>query len=282
MSTPTPPMGRLPVPVRKFHGEDVMSYARRAAEANGTTAAAIERTARSDGFSLPAGRDTEQRRDLWQQLRGLQPAAFTEPETVGGDEVVTRPLCLRCCAGRRASGRLPEVGWVCLRHQWWIGNSQRSVRALPELCAAEHQFRRVLVPRGVLVATRVAQRVEAAILGLPEDLLLSRAQRLDAAQVSRELLSYPEIVTLTCLITDPQFGAQVLTPVPKDERYRLVSEAVANKLSRVDADDLWDVVNPLWQLLNLEHDWVSTARLRGVEPSDGQWNLLRCWDAATV
>ncbi|WP_297008867.1 hypothetical protein, partial [uncultured Corynebacterium sp.] len=121
----------------------------------------------------------------------------------------------------------------------------------------------------------MAQRVEAAVLGLPEDLLLSRAQRLDAAQVSRELLSYPEIVTLTCPITDPQFGAQVLKPAPKDERYRMFSEAVANKLSRADADDLWDVVNPLWQLLNLEYDWVSTARLRGFEPSDALWNVLR-------
>lgn len=263
--------------VRKFPGEDVMSYSRRAAEANGMTAAAIERTARSDGYTLPSGRDTDQRRELWRQLGGLRDAAFTEPDTVSGDEVVTRPLCLRCCAGERASGRLPEVGWVCLRHQWWIGNSQCSVRALPELCAAERRFRQVLVPRGVLVATRVAQRVEAAVLGLPEDLLLSRAQRLDVAQVSRELLSYPEIVALTCLMTDPEFGAQMLEPAPKEERYRLVSEAVSNTLSRVEADQLWDVVNPLWQLLNLEYEWMSMARLRGVEPTDGQWNLLRHW-----
>lgn len=277
MSAPTPSLGRLPVRVRRFHGEDVMTYAHRAAEANGTTSTALERTARSDGFSLPAGRDTEQRRDLWRQLGGLHPAAFTEPETVGGDEVATRTLCLRCCAGHRATGRLPGVGWVCLRHRWWIGDAQCSARALPELCAAERRFRRVLVPREVLVVTRVAQRVELALLGLPEKLLVSRARRLDAAQASRGLLSYPEFVALTCLITDPVFGEQVLTLAPKDERYRLVSEAVADTLSWVAVDDLWDVVNPLWQLLNLEYDWVSTARLCGVEPSDGQWNLLRCW-----
>lgn len=282
MNTPTPPIGRLPVPLRRFHGENVLSFSRRAAEANGTTSAAIERTARSDGYSLPAGRVTEQRRELWRQLGGLHAAAFTEPETVGGDEVVTRTLCLRCCAGQRAYGRLPEVGRVCLHHQWWIGDPQCSVRGLPELCAAERQFRRVLVPRGVLVDTRLTRLVETAALRVSEDLLVPQARQKNAAQASWELRRYPEFVALTCMITDPLFGKRVLTPAPKDERYHLISEAVASTLNWVDVDRLWNVVNSLWQLLNLEYDWVTSALLRGAEPSDGQWNLLRYWTENTL
>lgn len=138
----------------------------------------------------------------WRQLGGLHLRAFTSPTVIAGEPVLVRPLCRRCSRGERVTGRLPQTGWVCARHRQWNGPHQFNVRLLPELVAAERHFRRVLVPRGVLVNTpamRVARDCAAASITLHS--LIERAERVGSNEI--EMLLYPETVQIARLITQP-------------------------------------------------------------------------------
>lgn len=221
-----------------------MSYARRLAEANGATPALIERTVRSNGYPLPAGRESEERRQLWRHLGALSPEAFTEPVTFEGDEVVARPLCLRCCTGQVARGRLPYTGWVCARHRRWIGPVQYDVRGLPALIAAEQRFRRVLAPRAVVVDSPVYRLAgQAASQALDRTCLNQRAQQLGFDAPPQELLVYPETVRLACLITDPRFLDVAFTRSPEQRRLEFVTAQVERVLTGHEGS--WLAVRPI-------------------------------------
>jgi hypothetical protein len=134
--------------------------------------------------------------------------------------VTTRDLCLRCTRGNPATGRLPHLGWVCLRHRCWTSQPQRPVgqvyhrdgyrltrRVLSSpVLAAERAFRAHLAPLGVLVDSPLMLfALELAHLTCPTDSSQSwfderpdpyRRAALYIAQVSwARLLATPRIET---------------------------------------------------------------------------------------
>lgn len=264
---------RLPVPSRYFAGESLNSYNRRLSSANTTTVADIERALKSAGHTISAGRHAEDRKALWRILGGLPPSAFTTPTELDGEEVVERQLCLQCCSGHMARGRLPTVGHICLRHKRWFTDAvQVSVEGMPELLAAERVFRRVLSPRRVLVdnhAYLLAQ--ECSTAAIPRSVLNDRASARSAVPV--EALAYPETVGLARLLTDSAFLGEVLHTRAAEDRFGVVETAVSSLLPYSEVQRavgrLWDVVKVLY------------ARAGRASSSDGDlrdpWNLLRHW-----
>ena len=151
-----PPLNLPPLPVRTrlYSGEDLLSYAHRLAARNHTTVADLEAAARDRGLLPTMSRHDPQRLDLWRQLGGLHPSAFTGPTQVNGCWVTSRPLCLACTHGDPAYGRRPGIGLVCLRHHRWLGDTQHTLPGQSPLLAAERSFRRLAV-RGVLIDSPV-------------------------------------------------------------------------------------------------------------------------------
>lgn len=202
----------LPVPTRIYGGEGLISYATRHAMRNGTSVDEIERALTQSGALRITGRRlAPDRLQAWRQLGALHPSAFTTPTMIDGAEVAGRPLCLRCTGGTGGTGRLPRMGWVCIRHRRWIGTPQHDIHALPELAAAERHYRRFLVPRGVLVYSPIMQMArECAIVGIGQSILSHRALR--AGTSDPDPLAYPETIGVALLITSPAFNAQMLQP----------------------------------------------------------------------
>lgn len=252
---------RLPVPVRRFHGEDVISYARRAAQANHLEVREVLLALRSYGVSLTHGRDSENGRQVWRELGGLHPTAFTEREFVGAAEVEIRQLCVRCCAGQRAVGRLPEQGMVCRRHRRWLGDSQTDVSALPELLRAERVFSYGPALCGLIVGSDDFSLAQEAAACIPEEMVQERRLRLGVEDVSSRLLTYPEAVKLVCLLINSAFLDSVLTRAPTEDRYRNTRKAVLATISDRDGLDTWRVVDRIWNRVRYEYELLTSARV---------------------
>lgn len=119
----------LPIPTRLLGGEVVNSYAGRHARNNGLRADEIEQALReTDQFPRSKGKRHPERLAAWRALGGLHERAFTEPQAVHGNWVIERPLCSRCVPRpEEGTGRLPWVGWVCLKHKRWIKGDHRPI-----------------------------------------------------------------------------------------------------------------------------------------------------------
>lgn len=225
----------LPVPTRCYAGEDLTSWANRHCSRNHTTVHAVERALfNRELLHSHALRDPE-RFTRWRQLGDLHTSAFTISTHIDGVWVTTRDLCLRCTRGNAATGRLPQVGWVCLRHRCWTSQPQRPVgqvyhregdrrtrRVLScPVLTAERAFRAHLAPLGVLVDSPLMLfALELAHLTCPTDSSQSwfderpdpyRRAALYIAQVSwARLLTTPRIET-ALLDQSPAVRAAAIT-----------------------------------------------------------------------
>lgn len=131
----------LPLRTRLIGGEGLPTYRTQLATNNLTTVAYVERYVEEQGRErLSKSPSHPQVFQTWRELGNLHPSAFTEPQTVVGNWVIDRELCLSCTGGHIARGRVPGVGWVCVRHRRWLGNPQLDLRAFPEALAAERHW----------------------------------------------------------------------------------------------------------------------------------------------
>lgn len=253
----------LPVPTRIFGGEGLISYATRHATRNGTSVEDIERALTHSGaIRMPRRRQSPEREQAWRELGALHHSAFRTPARFRGAEAIDRPLCLRCTDGFGGTGRLPRVGWVCLRHLRWIGTPQHDIHALPELAAAEHHYRRHLVPRGALVGSSIMEMARAcAVVGTGRSVLALRASR--AGTSDPDLLTYPETAGVARLITSPAFNAHMLRPgLDPSGRHALSLRVTARLFPEPEDNESWRAANRITAMFN------SIAREIGMLPSE--------------
>jgi hypothetical protein len=241
----------LPVPTRIFGGEGLISYATRHATRNGTSVEDIERAFTHGGaIRMPRRRQSPEREQTWRELGALHHSAFRTPARFHGAEAIDRPLCLRCTDGTGGTGRLPHVGWVCLRHRRWIGTPQHDIHALPELAAAEHRYRRHLVPRGALVGSPIMEMArDCSIVGTGRSVLAQRARR--AGTSDPDLLTYPETVRVARLITSPAFNAHMLQAgLNPGDRHALSLRLTARLFPEPEDNESWRAANRITAMFN--------------------------------
>lgn len=268
----------LPIRVRCYHGEGLMSYARRAAEANHVGIDDVESAIRSQGYPLPLRRDAEERLQIWRALGELHSTTLAEQDKDGELQIPTRPLCAKCAAGQAANGRLPTIGDVCLRHRRWLGyGDQADISRVPEFLAAERTFRRVLVPKGIVVGSVVVMNCRGIGQCLPKDVAQSRIRQLQLSESNTEMLGYPETVALAAMLTDTAFLDRVLSPAPPDERREHLDEAIHAAMHPLELVESWRITNVLWSTLKRDYEHLTSTRLRGVAPEPAVALLLPFW-----
>lgn len=258
----------LPVRVRCFHGEGLISYAHRAAAANHLTIRSVESALRSQGYEFPWRRDSEERQRIWRMLGSLHASAFTETERDVTVPQFYRRLCTKCSAGQLATGFVSATGGdVCLRHRRWIGGGvQVDVASAPEFLTAERTFRRVLMRRGLSLGSVVFMNCRGVGQCLPEHVVQSRLHRLDLDAAGTELLGYPETVALATMLTDSAFLDQVLSPARPESRRAFLDESIADAVRPVELVESWRIRNVLWKSLKMDYEHLTSAKLRGVAP----------------
>ena len=267
----------LPIPTRLLGGEVVDSYAGRHARRNGLRADQVEAALR-DVRKFPQSKSKRHpdRIAAWRALGDLHERAFTEPEIVAGDWVVTRPLCSKCVPHPdQASGRLPWMGWVCLKHRRWMGDPQVDLARFGEALVAERHWRHTLAPRDVVVASPVLRLAEeAALVGISKSATEERAERVSVP--SPGVLVYPETVALARVLTRPSFLDLACDPdAPGAQRRALVEREVYRILPDVEDAEAWRAVARAWTMVTDLSDLIRDARLVGMAPDDGKYNVLR-------
>lgn len=241
----------LPVPTKIYGGEGLISYATRHAARNGASVEEIERALTHSGaIRMPRRRQSPEREQAWRELGALHHSAFSTPQEFHGAEAIARPLCLRCTDGTGGTGRLPRIGWVCIRHRRWLGTPQHNIHALPELAAAERHYRRVLVPRVVLVDSPMMHMArECAIVGTGQNVLAQRARR--AGIPDPDLLAYPETVKVARLITSPSFNTRMLqTGLDPSGRHALSIRVTAHIFPEPDENESWRAARRIAAIFN--------------------------------
>lgn len=217
----------LPVPTRLVGGEGVSTYASRHATRNFSNVKDIERAVREQGYPLSNARSAPERLALWRQLGNLQEQAFSEPQVVAGNWVIDRRLCDRCMPHLEdGMGRLPWVGWVCLKHKRWTkGDEQTDLARFGEALVAERHWRGRLAPRGVVVDSPLLLLAEeSATVGISKAVLEERAERV--RHPSPGLLVYPETVRLARLLSRRSFLDAVFGDAPSPWKRALVEREV--------------------------------------------------------
>lgn len=241
----------LPVPTKIFGDEGLISYATRHATRNGTSVEDIERAlSHSGSLRKTRNRSSPERQQVWRELGALHHSAFRTPANFHGAEVVGRPLCLRCTDGFGGTGRLPRMGWVCIRHRRWIGTPQHDIHALPELAAAERSYRRFLIPRGTLVDSPIMDIArECAIVSTGQSILKARTRRAGTSNVN--LLTYPETVSVARLITSPAFNTQMLQAgFGPSGRHTLSLRVTAHLFSEEEDNESWRAAHRITAMFN--------------------------------
>ncbi|MFC3479405.1 hypothetical protein ACFOLD_02095 [Kocuria carniphila] len=264
----------LPVPTRLVGGEGVSTYASRHAMRNFSNVKDIEGAVREQGYPLSNARSAPERLALWRQLGNLRDLAFTEPQVVTGNWVVERSLCGRCMPHLEDGiGRMPRVGWVCLKHKRWIGTPQADLTNFGEALVAERHWRGRLAPRGVVVdSSLLLLAEEAATVGISKAVLEERAERVQ--HPSPGLLVYPETVGLARLLSRRSLLDSVLGEAPSPWKRALVEREVRAILPDAPDAENWRALARVWDLvLNLQ-DVVRDALWLGQVPQD-RWNVLR-------
>lgn len=229
---------------------------------------------RAQGTLAGRGRRSESRRALWRALGDLHPRAFTEPQVVQGNWVVERALCTACAKDDSVHGLLPRMGYICLKHRRWV-DGQIDVHGFREVLAAERHYRRVLVPRGVVVESPVLRLAEeAASVGLSKATREARAERV--ADHSPGLLAYPETVALARVLTRGSFLDVACDPDrPGTFRRALVEREVYRILPDVEDAEAWRAVARVWTMVTDLSDLIRDSRLVGMVPDDARYNVLR-------
>lgn len=264
----------LPSPVRLYAGEGITTYAMRLAAANHTTVEDIEGALRQRGYLTSRARFAPDRLATWRSLGGLHDSAFTAPHVVAGNWVTERPLCNRCTGRHRASGRLPHVGHVCLRHSQWITDPQLGLRAFPTAVAAERRFRRQLAPFGVVFDSPVMLTArEAALHATTGPLLDQRRKSTGIGDI--DVLVYPEQIRLARLLTHPGLTGRLTDPeTPTAGRYEAVAQAIRDLVPDPHGDEMWRAIGVVWRAIAYLSRARRDAAARGRAPADGRYNLL--------
>lgn len=265
----------LPFRTRLGHGEIITSWAPRHATNNGSTVKDIDAILRRQGvFTSRSPRDPE-RAKAWRDLGDLHEGAFTEPQTVAGNWVITRPLCSRCLPRlEEGSGRMTDRGWVCLKHKRWVGHDgQVDLARFGEALVAERHWRGTLVPLGIVVdSPLVLLAEECATVGISKALLEEREERV--RRPSPGLLVYPETVRLARVLSRPSFLDAVLSQAPARWKRALVEREVRMILPEAEGAENWRAIARVWDLVLDLQDVVRDARWLGQVPED-RWNVLR-------
>ncbi|MCT2252511.1 hypothetical protein M3G46_08005 [Corynebacterium sanguinis] len=270
----------LPVPTRLVGGEGVSTYASRHATRNFSNVKDIERAVREQGYPLSNARSAPERLALWRQLGNLRERAFTEPQVVNGNWVIDRALCSRCMPHLEdGMGRLPWVGWVCLKHKRWIkGDVQVDVSRFGESLVAERHWRSTLTRRGVVVDSPLLLLAEAsATVGISKAVLEERAERV--ASPSPGLLVYSETVRITRLLSRPSFLDAILSDAPSLWKRALVEREVKAILPDAEDAEMWRALARVWDFVLSLQDVVRDARWLGRARED-RWNVLRYWSGS--
>lgn len=265
----------LPVPTRLVGGEGVSTYASRHAAHNFSNFKDIERAARERGYPLSNARSAPGRLALWRRLGDLHERAFTEPQTVNGNWIIDRALCSRCMPHLEDGiGRLPWVGWVCLKHKRWMrGDQQVNLARFGEALVAERHWRGTLTPRGVVVDSPLLLLAEeCATVGISKALLEEREERVRRS--SPGLLVYPETVRIARLLSRPSFLDAVLSEATGRWKRAMVEREVKAILPDAEDAENWRALARVWDMVLSLQDCVRDARWLGQVPED-RWNVLR-------
>lgn len=268
----------LPIPTRLLGGEVVNSYAGRHARNNGLRADEIEQALReTDQFPRSKGKRHPERLAAWRALGGLHERAFTEPQAVHGNWVIERPLCSRCVPRpEEGTGRLPWVGWACLKHKRWIkGDQQTDLARFGEALVAERHWRGTLTPRRVVVDSPLLLLAEeSATVGMAKAVMKERAERVK--DPSPGLLVYPETVKIARLLSRRSFLDAVLGEAPSRWKRALVEREVRSILPDAEDAENWRALARIWDMVLDLQDCLRDARWLGHTPED-RWNVLRYW-----
>lgn len=265
----------LPFRTRLGHGEVVDSWAPRHAMNNGTTVKDIDAILRRQRVVTSRSPRDPERAKAWRALGNLHERAFTEPRVVNGNWVIERSLCGRCMPHLEdGMGRLPWVGWVCLKHKRWIrGHEQTDLARFGEALVAERHWRGRLAPRGVVVDSPLLLLAEeSATVGISKAVLEERADR--APIPSPGLLVYPETVSLARLLSRRSFLDAILSDAPSPWKRALVEREVKSILPDVPDAENWRALARVWDFVLSLQDVVRDARWLGRAPED-RWNVLR-------
>lgn len=264
----------LPHTTRCFAGESVDSFCRRLASQNGLGWQDIEQAAFERGLLDARAFDAPDRKTLWRLLGALNERAFTIGDVVHDSWVTERPLCLRCCQGRRAFGRAPLVGKVCLAHRRWLGTRQRQIDGDQPALRAEVRFRRHLAPRGVHYDSPAMEiGRDCARVIMADSNVQEKHGRADSDDI--DLRGYSHQVAITVVITRPEFIATISSPdVTRVDKQRCISEALDD--AHIRTESAWRVRNRMWDVSNhLTFVVRSTNGRQGSTTHEDRYGLLR-------
>lgn len=193
---------------------------------------------------------------------------------MAGSWVIDRPLCSRCLPPLAdGSGRLPRVGWVCLKHRRWIkGDEQVDLARFSEALVAERHWRSTLARRGVVVDSPLLLLAEeCATVGIAKTVLEERAERV--CRPSPGLLAYPETVRLARLLTSASFLDRALGDASPTWKRAMVEREVEMILPSGEAET-WRALARVWDMVLGLQQVVREAQLLGTAPED-RWNVLQ-------
>jgi hypothetical protein len=257
---PYPRLQRLPIRLPPFPNETVHSYVRRLEVANhlpfGTLDEHLRDPAKQSGPLLPqrlagiSGWALGKLHYALPELRGGHPIglAGTRHGTLHGFDPIPRRACRRCVASRGITGEatcwvLPNAN-VCLRHQRWIGPTNRDdvdqfdLASLPDVVAAARRYRRL--------ASRLGDRRVESTYHIALHITLRWAEREDYGQHRNRRLRelgfdpdgfslashhpavraaiHPDTVTLTGLLVSPHW-LRVAASLDHADHQRFYDEA---------------------------------------------------------
>lgn len=234
------PAAELPVTLRPFGGETVVSYARRLSEANALTHNAVLR-ALGDISPFPARpllyrydvRLNEPAVDRLEALTGLGSARLSRALPALRGEyrhalptdrprgrcfpAYPRPACSQCVK-RRATGpamiRIDMLWQVCRPHRRWLLGAQHDLSPTPAILAAHHRYRQYLRSHdhhnAAWVTVTSAQRVALGwAQGRPwqhpvlTERFRARADALGLKDPAHPAVVLPETVALAHVLSDP-------------------------------------------------------------------------------
>lgn len=243
---------------------------------NGTTVKDIDAILRRQRVVTSRSPRDPERAKAWRALGNLHERAFTEPRVVNGNWVIERSLCGRCMPHLEdGMGRAWDRGWVCLKHKRWVGKPQADLANFGEAVVAERHWRSTLTRRGVVVESPILRLAEeAATVGISKAVLEERAERV--ADHSPGLLVYPETVALARVLTRGSFLDVACDPdTPGTQRRALVEREVYRILPDAGDAEAWRAVARVWTMVTDLSDLIRDARLVGMVPDDGKYNVLR-------
>lgn len=239
----------LPIMVRPLPAETVSGYLSRLATANMLTPRDLRLHVTAIAGLSPSRPNLERAAAWVERLGGRTPGHFAadarrnamyvrcqhshwQPARCGQCGFTQRPrtACQRCAEGADTTV-CSRGGAVCNRHpRWHIDGADLDLAPFPEYTHAERCLSGTLWKRGIGLTTGELQLAATLIRYWAMDDQISprvvhRMTALDVGELSSEtvfLAAYPEIVSLTTVLTDLSFASYLLSP-----RFSLAEQAWA-------------------------------------------------------